>query len=108
MSDYDYKEEALKLRKKRNLILNPIYKKIYNDYPPTIYQLEKKLSDDCKNLEEYKKRINKVLDKVEQDEMLDVKDPHNLFETYYTYLSIEAKAVCDYIYFNPPSEIEEV
>lgn len=94
MNDYDYKEEALKLRKKRNLILNPIYIKIHNDI---IYQLEKEISEFSENLEDYKKRINKILDEVEQDDILDIKDPHDLYDSYYTFLSI---AIRDYNY--PP------
>ena len=94
MNDYDYKEEALKLRKKRNLILSPICIKIHNDI---IYQLEKKISEFSENLEDYKKRINKILDEVEQDDIFDIKSAHDLYDSYYTFLSI---AIMDYYY--PP------
>ena len=59
MREYDYKEEANKLKKKRNFGVNFIENEPYTDF------CEKELSKKCENLKEYKEDINNILDKLE-------------------------------------------
>lgn len=57
MSEYNYKDEANKLRAKRNF-------KFIKDEPHRDY-LEKELSKKCKTLKEYQEAINESLDELE-------------------------------------------
>ena len=59
MREYDYKEEANKLRAKRNFRVKFIKEEPHRDY------LEKKLSKECKTLKEYQEAINEILDELE-------------------------------------------
>ena len=93
MSEYDYKEEANKLKEQRNLPFDPIRSRFSK-----IYEIEKQLSEIYDNdLETYKKIINKVLDKVENNKKVNIKDPFDLDLFYCCYLSIEIQNL-----LNPP------
>lgn len=59
MPNYDYKEEANKLRIKRNFGIKFIKEEPHRDY------LEKEISKECKTLKEYQEAINKILDELE-------------------------------------------
>lgn len=65
MNKYDYKEEANKLKAKRNFGVNFIKNEPYTDF------CEKELSKKCENLKEYKEDINNILDKLENKKFKD-------------------------------------
>ena len=84
MSDYDYKEEANKLKEKRNFDFS------IND---SINEIEKEISIFCENnLELYKQTINKTLNDIEEDIEENKEDIYNEFvlsSLYRVYLVYE-------------------
>ena len=103
MSEYDYKEEANKLKEQRNLPFDPMRSRFSK-----IYEIEKQLSEIYDNdLESYKKVINKVLDKIEKDKKIDITDSFDLDLFYRTYLNIEIMYLVNPPHILSPFKTEE-
>ena len=90
MFNYDYKQEANKLKKKRKFAF-----KFFDE--PLADVIEKKISK-SHNLEEYRKIINEILDKMEKQ---NYKDKWDLIYSYEEFLSESSSDKEIYEFFHP-------